>query len=126
MLDLIKIRKILLDLKEEQSKIDIGMDSLKSEKVADEVDVAMSDNTASLATRFITRNTAYLKRINQALRKIEDGSYGECEICGELISEKRLLARPIALLCVDCKEEEEKEEKKEKDKLKGGILVDWD
>lgn len=126
MLDLTKFKIILLDLKEELTKAEINMESLKSEKTADEVDTVVLDNAASLATKFIIRNAFYLKRINLALQKIEDGSYGECEYCGAIISEKRLFARPVALLCIDCKEEEERNEKKEKDKLKGGILADWD
>jgi len=125
MLDLIKFKKLLTDLRAQQYKTEINIDTLKSEKVADDIDVAINENTASLASHFITRNSSYIKRINIALQKIENVTYGECENCGEQISEKRLLVRPIALLCVDCKNEEEKEKKREKDKMKGGILVDW-
>ncbi len=48
-----------------------------------------------------------------ALEKIEDGIYGECESCGEDIGMKRLEARPVAELCIDCKSEQEKLERRE-------------
>ena len=43
-----------------------------------------------------------LRQIEQALRRLEDGSYGECTECGEPISEKRLAALPYISLCIDC------------------------
>ena len=123
-LKLSKFKKILLALKEDALKASINVEILKIEKASDEVDTATSDNATTLATKFFARNNLYLKRIDQALKKVEEGTYGECENCSIQIAEKRLIVRPIALLCVDCKEEQEKEERKEKEK--GGILVDWD
>ena len=51
-----------------------------------------------------------MKKIDSALERIEDGSFGECEDCGEDISMKRLLARPTAQFCISCKEEQERGE----------------
>ena len=87
-----------------------------SEPAADELDVASQDNATTLAKRLLERQQSYVKRINIALQKIEEGTYGECESCGEMISEKRLLARPVAVLCILCKEKQEKHEKMEKSK----------
>lgn len=87
-----------------------------SEPVADELDVAAQDNATALAKRLLERQQSYVKRIDIAFQKIEDGTYGECENCGEMISEKRLLARPVAVLCILCKEKQEKNEKLEKSK----------
>ena len=53
-----------------------------------------------------------LNKINAALEKIEQGVYGECENCGEEIGLKRLEARPVAELCIDCKAEQEKLERR--------------
>ena len=56
---------------------------------------------------------ALKKRDIQALQKIENGIYGECEGCGETISVKRIRARPVAELCIDCKSEQEQLERRE-------------
>jgi DnaK suppressor protein len=49
-----------------------------------------------------------VQKIDLALSKIEDGSYGTCTGCGEDIGQKRLEARPVAALCIDCKSQQEK------------------
>jgi len=49
-----------------------------------------------------------LKRVDEALERIENGTYGTCEMCGERIQEERLKALPYANLCIKCKQEEEK------------------
>ncbi len=49
-----------------------------------------------------------LKQIDEALSRIEDGTYGQCVICGEEIHPKRLEAVPHATLCLSCKEKQEK------------------
>jgi DnaK suppressor protein len=53
-----------------------------------------------------------LRKLNLALKRIYDKSYGICQICGKHISEKRLQAIPYARYCIDCKNEEEKRQKK--------------
>ncbi len=52
-----------------------------------------------------------LRKLNQALKRVYDKSYGICQICGAQISEKRLKAIPYARYCIDCKNEEEKRKK---------------
>ena len=54
---------------------------------------------------------ALRKELTAAIDKIEEGVYGECEGCGEEIGLKRLEARPVAELCIDCKAEQEKLER---------------
>ena len=54
-----------------------------------------------------------LNRIDEALKKIEEGTYGVCENCGKPISLKRLKAGPYAKLCIKCKEDEEKRARRE-------------
>ena len=60
--------------------------------------------------RLDQRNILFLKKVNEAKQRILDGTYGVCEDCGVDISQKRLLARPMATLCIGCQEEKERSE----------------
>jgi DnaK suppressor protein len=77
----------------------------------DEVDMATSETGQALNLRLRDRELILLKKIDTTLAKIDDGEFGVCERCGEDISLKRLEARPVAQLCIRCKEELEKLEK---------------
>ena len=76
----------------------------------DEVDQASSEYMQAFSFRLRGRERHLMNKIEIALRKIDEGNYGECEECEEPISTKRLLARPEAPLCIQCKEAQEKEE----------------
>lgn len=76
----------------------------------DEIDQATTDIEQSMRLRLLNRETLYIKKINDSLRRIEEGTFGECDDCGEEIELKRLEARPTATLCVFCKEEQERKE----------------
>ena len=76
----------------------------------DEVDQAATDNEQSMRMRLCNRQTLLLKKIESQLVRIEDGTFGECNSCGEEIGIARLTARPTATLCVSCKEEQERRE----------------
>lgn len=76
----------------------------------DEVDQATTDIEQSMRMRLRNRELLYLRKIDEALRRIDDGIFGECENCGDDIEVKRLQARPTATLCLLCKEEEERNE----------------
>lgn len=76
----------------------------------DEVDQASSEYMQAFSFRLRGRERHLLNKIELALRKIDDGTYGVCEECEEPISTKRLEARPEAPLCIQCKEAQEKEE----------------
>jgi len=78
----------------------------------DEIDTASSEIGLSFIGRLRERERGLLNKINAALEKIEQGVYGECENCGEEIGLKRLEARPVAELCIDCKAEQEKLERR--------------
>ena len=79
--------------------------------LADEVDLATSETGQTLNMRLRDRELVLLKKIDETLKKIEEGEFGICERCGEEIGAKRLEARPVAQLCIRCKEELEKVEK---------------
>lgn len=76
----------------------------------DEIDQASSDMEQSMRMRLCNRETLYLKKIQDALKRIEDGIFGDCDECGEDIELRRLEARPTATLCVSCKEDQERRE----------------
>jgi DnaK suppressor protein len=76
----------------------------------DELDQATSDIEQSMRMRLRNREVFYLKKLDEALKRIEEGTFGECEECGEDIGQNRLLARPTATLCVACKEDQERRE----------------
>ena len=59
----------------------------------------------------LNRSRKLISKIEQALRKIKEGTYGYCEETGEPIGIKRLLARPIASLCIEAQEKHERDEK---------------
>ena len=78
---------------------------------ADIVDQASSYTEKNVEMRAINRQIKLISKIDQALKKIKDGTYGYCEETGEPIGIKRLIARPIATLCIAAQEKHEKEEK---------------
>ena len=78
---------------------------------ADIVDQASSYTEKNVVMRAINRQIKLISKIDQALKKIKDDTYGYCEETGEPIGIKRLIARPIATLCISAQEKHEKEEK---------------
>ena len=82
-----------------------------TDDLPDEIDLASSEYTQSMVFRLRDREKFLLKKIDDALGRIEAGTYGICEICEEDISLKRLEARPVTTMCIRCKEEQEKAEK---------------
>lgn len=77
----------------------------------DEIDTASSEINLQFTGRLREREQGLLAKIDLALQKIEDNEYGECLNCGEDIGVKRLRARPVAELCIECKSEQEKMER---------------
>ena len=78
---------------------------------ADMVDQASSYTDKNVEMKAINRQIKLISKIDQALKKIQDGTYGFCEETGEPIGIKRLIARPVAALCIAAQEKHEKEEK---------------
>ena len=89
---------------EEESNFD-------TDDLPDEIDQASSEYAQSMAFRLRDREKFLLKKVEKALQRVEDGSFGVCERCEEQISLKRLQARPVTTLCIRCKDEQEKKEK---------------
>ena len=78
---------------------------------ADIIDQASSQTEKTVEMRTINRQRKLLSKIDQALKKFDDNTYGYCEETGEPIGIKRLLARPIASLSIEAQEKHEKNEK---------------
>ena len=78
---------------------------------ADIVDQAASHTEKSVEQRASNRRRKLISKIDKALKKLKDGTYGFCEETGEPIGLKRLIARPIATLSIEAQERHEKEEK---------------
>jgi DnaK suppressor protein len=76
----------------------------------DSIDESMEEELFSTELRLRDREKFLLNKIKGALDRLADGTIDECESCGERIGFKRLLARPVTTLCIECKEEAEKEE----------------
>lgn len=97
-------------LNHSEKVIDAEM-ALSPDDLADEVDLASSELNQSMTLRLRDRERALLQKIEVALAKIEAGGFGVCDACEEPIEVKRLEARPVATLCIQCKEAEERDEK---------------
>ena len=78
---------------------------------ADIVDQASSQTEKTVEMRTLNRQIKLLSKINKAIKKIDDDTYGYCEETGEQIGIKRLIARPIATLSIEAQEKHEKNEK---------------
>ena len=78
---------------------------------ADIVDQASSQTEKTVEMRTLNRQIKLLSKINKAIKKINNNTYGYCEETGEPIGLKRLIARPIATLSIEAQEKHEKNEK---------------
>jgi len=113
--DLKRYKKMLEDSKtsllENAKKTLLEEASFDTDDLPDEIDLASSEYAQSMQFRLRDREKFLLTKIDRALARIEDGTFGICERCEEDISPKRLEARPVTTLCIRCKEEQEKKEK---------------
>ena len=81
------------------------------ENFPDPTDRASLESNRNFMLRIKDRERKLISKIDEALKRIEDGEYGLCEGCGEQIGVERLTARPVTTLCIDCKNAEEAKEK---------------
>lgn len=79
---------------------------------SDAIDQASADVDRTFAMALKNREKGVLLQIDEALRRIESGVFGECENCGGEISDARLKASPFTTLCIDCKSELESEQRR--------------
>ena len=90
----------------------------------DSIDESMEEELFSTELRLRDREKFLLGKISGALARLGEGTINDCESCGEAIGFKRLLARPVTTLCIDCKEEAEKEEQSQAPERTGAVRED--
>lgn len=108
-----EIRKNLVSQRNELlSEAEEALNMLPGQTIFPDMgDQASAEIDRSFMLRLRGREQRLLKKIESAIDKIENGSFGICEVCGEEIEAKRLVARPVATMCILCKTEQEEEEK---------------
>ena len=77
----------------------------------DEADQAHAESLSHLLIRLQERERLLVQKIDHALARIDEGTFGFCQTCGDEMNFKRLLARPVATLCIACKEDQESKER---------------
>ncbi|MDQ1270518.1 MAG: DnaK suppressor protein, partial [Thermodesulfobacteriota bacterium] len=83
---------------------------LESSRDTELIDSTAADINRTMNLHLQSRKSRLIKKIKDALKRIEEGTYGYCDICGEEISLKRLEARPVTSKCIACKEAQERME----------------
>lgn len=113
--DLKEIKEKLLKMKNEIMKnINETVEKMSRTKreEGDTTDMASLEEVNYMTFRLTSRETKFLRKIEETLRRIENGTYGICEVCGEEIPIERLKARPVTSMCLKCKELQEEEERR--------------
>jgi RNA polymerase-binding transcription factor len=98
------------ELRSEAGKTVEDMD--EDENFPDPSDRASMESNRNSVLRIRDRERKLIFKIQDALRRLDEGNYGICEECGEEIGMERLKARPVTTLCIGCKSSQEIEERK--------------
>ncbi len=103
------LEKMITELSNDQAKtmaelLDSG------EAPSDIIDQAFLQVERNFELRIRDRERRLIGKMMEAIERIDDGTYGICDDCGEDIAEKRLIARPVTTLCIKCKTKQEKAE----------------
>lgn len=112
--DLERFRKILNgQLKELEGKVEGATEHLdtSNDYYPDPTDRASAESDRNFDIRVKDRERKLILKVKDALQRVDDGEFGICEDCGEPIDMKRLEARPVTTLCIECKIAREEEEK---------------
>ena len=109
-----EFRKLLMEqLSRLMDEASLTLNGMSSEKALfpDPTDRASLEADRNFLLRIRDRERKLILKIRETLNRIDKGTFGICQECGEEISESRLKARPVAGLCVECKRNQEKKEK---------------
>jgi len=87
----------------------------EKENLADAIDLASMESNRDFQLRIRDRERVLIHKIKEAIARLDAGDYGTCVSCGNEIAEKRLMARPVATHCIDCKTELEQLERSSRD-----------
>ncbi len=102
-----------------------ALDGLRDSDVrgGDSLDQSTAEQRTSTMLRLKDREQKLIFNIEEALERLDRGEYGYCEECGEPINEGRLRVRPMAQMCIDCREAKERLEKQ--NKIRPGLLDEY-
>lgn len=109
-----KFKKLLLEERQKlvnSSRRDRDDITIDIDDLPDETDLAASEVSQALAFKLRDRERLLISKIDQALARIEEDTFGVCQDCEEPIEPRRLEARPVSTLCIACKERQEHREK---------------
>jgi DnaK suppressor protein len=128
-----KVQKFKQRLLEEYQKLirsinrnRLAEEEIQLENTEDEGDLATISHNKELLYNLHESDFQRLKSIQEALKRMDRGEYGECLRCGEDINEKRLMAVPWATLCINCQEEAEKEGSSSRPVMAGMLKTEED
>ena len=99
------------ELLEEAGKTVSEMTNSIKENYPDPNDRASLESDRNFELRIRDRERKLILKMQEAIKRIDDRVFGNCDVCGGMISEKRLMARPVTTSCIDCKMKQEKMEK---------------
>ena len=105
---------MLHDFVEEAGKACSDMRHENDGDFPDPTDRASLESDRNFLLRIKDRERKLIQKVKEAMDRIDDGTFGICESCGRPISEKRLMARPVTTLCIECKTEREDQERAER------------
>lgn len=91
----------------------VGQLETDTESHPDPTDRASAESDRGFDLRLRDRDRKLISKITQALERIDQGTFGICEDCGQPIEEKRLEVRPVTSQCIECKEDQERRERRE-------------
>jgi DnaK suppressor protein len=103
-----KRKEILKEIKNDTSRYIKGESKQLVDTALDDGDWSIVDLAEDINLKHLSSHRDDLQKIDEAIRKLNEGTYGICEDCGDEISEKRLHILPYAIYCIDCKEKREK------------------
>jgi len=104
------LQQEIAELLKEQMKT-VSVMSSDNERVIDLNDQASVEVEKNYELRIRDRERRLIMKMKEAIQRIDNGTYGICDDCGNEISEKRLMPRPVTTQCINCKTEQEKREK---------------
>ena len=107
---LVRRKQELLD----EAERTVGGMTDSKENFPDPTDRASLESNRNAMLRIRDRERKLITKIEDALKRIEEGSYGFCEACGGPIGIDRLKARPVTTLCIDCKSDQEDQERRQR------------
>lgn len=97
-------KQILMELQTQRA---FNQDDSRKD-VGDEVDSSVNEQARELSLLMRDRNRERLEAIEEAIQRMQTGDYGFCEECGDPILKRRLIAMPLARMCVNCQQDQER------------------